>query len=183
MLKEKKKFKIKAGSEEYEFLIGKRSFQTSNVYVLDTKKQKVILINREPFNFIRNPKARLFESKSYNFSLTDDISKVQIVEKDKSLALDKMKKQKGKVYWVNEGQEDENETAGSWLSNFMKLKIKRYPTDLEKTSLGKLEGLAKVEFLNGNNQVEVIEIFHWAKMPPMPVPTGFVANILGNSAW
>ncbi|SMF55365.1 DUF4340 domain-containing protein [Pseudobacteriovorax antillogorgiicola] len=150
---------IKTKNEEYSFEIGKRSFQTSNVFVRDMKRDEVILVSRSAINILRNAKARLYERKPYNFDLNDDVVAVQISRGDKSLELVKEgRSEKGKVVWKRSDKDDKADSEASWLEKVLKLQVKKYATPVERQNLDKADALVTIGFKGQKNDVESMSI-------------------------
>ncbi len=159
--KDNKYFEIGESDSFKKFVIGKRSFQTSNIYVLDVSKQKVILINREPINLLRNPKARLFESHPYKFKLSDDVSSVVILKNGKELTMNLAKNEKNQILWTKPGDKEPLQSEGSWISSLLKLKITKYPIESERKKLEKLDNKFQVKFQKDGNKVEILSFYKW----------------------
>lgn len=156
-------FEIGSEGSTKRFVIGKRSFQTSNVYVLDKSRQKVILVQREPFNILRNPKARLFEARPFKFRLIDDVSHATISRGDKSLEMILGKDDKNKVFWTKPNEKETLESEGSWIRSLLRLKITKYAIGSEEKKLAKLTEEFQVNFTKNGEPVEQIKLYKLEK--------------------
>ena len=123
---EKTILSLNTTSEIYEFEVGKRSFQSSDVYLRDMQRQEVILSPNKAINIVINATSRLFKRNIVDFKLSEDVSHIDLSFGGRDINLIPSKEGGGNVMWRITGQTTAHESLSNWLKRFVGLKLKKY---------------------------------------------------------
>ena len=158
---ENSKTRLDVVTEEtkYSFDVGKRSFQTSNVFLHDSNRKEVILASRNAINLLRNAKARLYERSPIDFKLNDNVSLVKVRRGGDSIEIEKKgKDDKGKLLWKRKDKEQPSQDLGSWLNKVVKLQAKKYADPKHRQDFDKLSVILEASFFDREKSVDTIKI-------------------------
>lgn len=160
----------------FTLLMGKRSFQSPTVFVLDKDKNLVLLVQRKLMSMLEKPKARMAMSKPYNFA-EDDVARVYVHQDGKEWRFFR-KNQGTEKIWYPEAKDKASEAFRNWIDKVLKLRVEGYPEDAELEALGKLTPKFKLDLKSERADLDSWSILeetgtttrYWLKAGQLPVP-------------
>lgn len=141
-----------------EFILGKRSYGSNNIYIFDALKKKVLLVNSKPFESLKRIKTLMFERAP--FIVPSKMDKLSVTISGESVLT--ASAEIGNSKWKVESPDgDRGRQLERWLSDFRKLKVKSYlPPDEVVNGFGK--PLFSVE-LNGSDSSYLEKVQIWKR--------------------
>lgn len=157
LLEEGHSLEILTPNKTYRFLLGDRSYGSSNMYVMDQESNEVLLVISKPFDDLSKASSLLFERDLFDEAL-DNIEKIEIKRGEATVTWDHTEKdQKGMLIWRDDQPDAEaNSAYKSWIEKVDKLKVVRFATPQEHASLGNEKILFSVTLLREGKQVETL---------------------------
>lgn len=150
----------------YELKLGKRSYGSANRFVLDVKKNEVLLVDDTPFDQLKKADYRLFERRliALNF---DDLTKalIKFGEKSKKLAHTK-RDDKGNIQWTTD---DDAATPkpqySTWLGNVQKLRVVSFSDETQTKQLTEAPPVLEIALEKDGT---VLDTLVFKKLPTSP---------------
>lgn len=171
-------FEVQYGEgKTFSLSIGKRSFQSPHVFVLDKEKNMVLLVERKVMSMLEKPKARMALVKPFTFAEAD-LAQAQLSVDKKSETFTR-KQQAENKNWFAEGKKDApSEAFRNWLDKLLKLRVEGYPDEVQKAALAKLEPKFTLQLKSDREQLDTWSILedpgtpskYWLKTMKLPVP-------------
>jgi hypothetical protein len=147
---------LEFADQKYVFEVGKRSFQSPNVFMLDKKKNEVILVKQSLLNPLQKPRADLFERNIHDLEL-DTIDRIEVSNDDKQITLVPHEMKPGERKWVR-AEDKEDEAADNWLGRILDLRARNYKPLHETQSTDQQPLKLRIEFYRGEDIVEKFTI-------------------------
>lgn len=170
-------FEVQYGEGKvFTLLMGKRSFQSPTVFVLDKEKNLVLLVQRKVMSMLEKPKTRLGMSKPFTFA-ENDVARVYVTVDGKTSKFFR-KSQGTEQIWYPEAKDTASEAFRNWIDKVLKLRVEGYPQDEQKEALGKLPVKASFELKSDRADLDTWSIIeepgatprYWLKAGKLPVP-------------
>jgi hypothetical protein len=160
----------------FTLLMGKRSFQSPTVFVLDKDKNLVLLVQRKLISMLEKPKARMAMSKPFSFA-EDDVARVYVHQDGKEWRFFRKNQGVEKV-WYPEAKDKASEAFRNWIDKILKLRVEGYPQDAELEALNKLTPKFKLDLKSERDDLDSWSILeeagtsprYWLKAGQLPVP-------------
>lgn len=172
-------FEVNYGKDQsFKLALGKRGFQSPEIFVLDEAKQNVLLVAKQFFAPFERAKARLALSVPYRFN-PDDVSSVALNRDDKHQEFVRQIKGENKMWFTRGKLDAPNEAFRNWLDKLLKIRIETYAEASDAARIEKLP--AKFSVLLGSDKEE-LDLFlvledtsssptrYWLKSKKLPVP-------------
>lgn len=178
------------GDKTLKLLIGKRSFQSNQVFALDQERKIAILLDRKIINLLEKPKSRLALTKTLLMK-EDSLAQVQ-VEQGKSSISFQTKKKGNQLVWINPKKPDEStETFRNWIEKIMRLQIEAYAKDPEMKGIDASPTLFQMSYTDDRGSQEKWTFLqdstdgskYWLRSDKIPRPVlvdGARVNVLTN---
>jgi len=170
-------FEVQYGDgKAFTLLMGKRSFQSPTVFVLDKDKNLVLLVQRKVMSMLEKPKARMAMSKPFNF-VEDDVARVYVKQDGKEWRFFRKTQGANKI-WYPEAKDTATEAFRNWIDKILKLRVEGYPQDDQKEALSKLSPKFTLDLLSDRADLDTWSILeepgtpvrYWLKTGKLPVP-------------
>ncbi|HYX39879.1 MAG TPA: DUF4340 domain-containing protein [Oligoflexus sp.] len=170
-------FEVQYGEgKTFTLLMGKRSFQSPTVFVLDKDKNLVLLVQRKVMSMLEKPKARMAMSKPFSLA-EDDVSQVYVHQDNKTWKFYR-KTQGSEKVWYPEATDKPAEAFRNWIDKVLKLRVEGYPQDDQKEALSKLVPKFSMELKTDRADLDTWSILeeagtptrYWLKAGKLPVP-------------
>jgi hypothetical protein len=147
-----------------ELKIGKQAFGGSNLYVLDSKQNKILLLKATQIENFEKANIRLYE-RDVTDVLLDEVTAAEIIAQTKTKKIEHTKKgEQGELQWSDEGEKGAVKPSySSWMNKIAKLKIEKYATKEEMEALSKIEKFLVVRLLKNQNVNDELEFKKIAK--------------------
>jgi hypothetical protein len=160
----------------FTLLMGKRSFQSPTVFVLDKDKNLVLLVQRKLMSMLEKPKSRMAMSKPFSFD-EDDVARVYVNQDGKEWRFFRKNQGADKV-WYPEAKDKASEAFRNWIDKVLKLRVEGYPQDSELDALQKLTPKFKLDLKSERTDLDTWSILeesgttprYWLKADKLPVP-------------
>ena len=148
-----------SGGKSFSLKIGKRSYSSSNFYVLDQKSSKIILINARKIQDLERAKSRMYERKVFDVDL-DDVDQATIKVGTSEIFLDHTTRDsKGKKIWKVKDIEDDNRNFNIWRDKISKLSLVRFASEEERTQIKSTsKPFLSLQLMNGAKPIETLEL-------------------------
>ncbi len=174
---------------------GKRSFQSSEVFVLDVAKNSVFMLDRQFLSPLDKPKARLALSQPYQFK-SEDVKSVSLMQSTKTTEYFVQVKGDVRQWFKKEKKDAADESFKNWLDKFLKLKIEGYPTSEDQKAIDQATVKVSLSIFGEKEKLDVLSLLElkgesgtqfWLKADSLPVPVliesskaGLLLNDLSN---
>ena len=161
-----------------EFIVGKKSYGSTNPFLLDTARKKVILVHGTYIENLKNAVERMQERSIANFRF-DEVKKLAIQRNGVKWQWDHSKKDsKGNLVWRDdkEGAEPKPSYA-TWLDKIFRLRVIRYASQAEKVAIDASRPLLSLECGDGVKPIETLVIYKGSGADGQPqywLKTGFL---------
>lgn len=175
------KFEVKYGSDKiFKLAIGKRSFQSQGVFVLDESKQTVLMVNRKLFSAFERPKTRLELDHPFLFS-PDEVTSVIVSSGSSQEEFVRQNKGAARVWFARNKTDVPHESFRNWLEKFMRLKVEAYPEEGQAAAIEQLPRKFSLQLGGDKGELDVLALFedsstnparYWVKSKSLPVPVG-----------
>jgi hypothetical protein len=160
----------------FTLLMGKRSFQSPTVFVLDKDKNLVLLVQRKLMSMLEKPKSRMAMSKPFSFA-EDNVARVYVNQDNKEWRFFR-KKQGVEQVWYPEAKDKPTEAFRNWIDKVLKLRVEGYPQDSELEALQKLTPKFKLDLKSERVDLDTWSVLeesgttprYWLKTDKLPVP-------------
>lgn len=170
-------FEVEYGEgKALKLLMGKRSFQSSTVFVLDKDKNLVLLVQRKLMSMLEKPKARMAMTKPFSFAETD-VTQVNVLTDGKEAKFFQRAQGNSKL-WYPEAKDTPAEAFRNWIDKVLKLRVEGYPDDTQKETLSKLTPRFALALKGERKDLDTWSILEepgtpvkfWLKAGKLPVP-------------
>ncbi len=171
-------FEVHHGEDKvFQLLMGKRSFQSPHVFVLDKDKNTVLLVERKVMSLLEKPKARMAMVKPFSFTEAD-VAQVGL-SFEKKLENFTRKRQGENMVWFAESKADKpSEAFRNWIDKVLKLRVEGYPDAEQLEALNKLEAKFTVKLQSDRAELDTWSVLedtgnpakYWLKTTKLPVP-------------
>lgn len=175
------KFEVKyAKDKAFVLAIGKRSFQSQGVFVLDEGKQTVLMVNRKLFSAFERPKTRLALDQPFLFN-PDDVTGVLLAAGDSRGEFVRQNKGASKVWFARKKTDAPHESFRNWLEKFMRVKVDTYPEEAQAAAIEQLPKKFSLQLSGDKGELDVLTLFedqtvnparYWIRSKSLPVPVG-----------
>ncbi len=180
-------FEVKYGGDKsFKLAIGKRSFQSQGVFVLDEGKQTILMVNRKLFSAFERPKGRLGLDHPFLFE-GDQVTSVSISAENEQREFVRQNKGESKLWFARSKSDAPHESFRSWLEKFLRLKVETYPEEGQIQAIEQLPRKFTLQFGGDKGELDVLAIFedksatparYWVKSKALPVPLGVDASAI-----
>jgi hypothetical protein len=153
--------------KSFEFKVGKKGFGTQNLYLLDTAKKSVILVEGGAIDALRRARARLYERRltAQKFEeLTALVVSTPGASEDaastKSRRIQALKKdEKGESQWGDEGAKATPKASyKSWIDKVERLRLTSFAKASDEEELKSAKTLFEIALYAGEKMVDKIVI-------------------------
>jgi hypothetical protein len=148
---------IRLGEKAHIFKLGSKQFSSTNRFVYDEERKKVLLINGRHFEKLEKASSRLFERELIELKF-DEIKKATVVAGERTRALDHTKKgDDGVPGWSNDDANSRPKTVyANWLSKIEKLRIMSFVPEDQFAQIDSLPAILTLKFDTSKVQDEVV---------------------------
>jgi len=156
----KKIFQVKKGGKvELDLLVGKQSYGSQNLFVLDQVSKNVWLIDGDTVFDVEKADLRLYERNIMTFN-SDEIKTAEITLGQKTKVISKTKRdQQGALVWTDDKENAAPNLAyKSWFERFERLKVGIYAREEQVAALEKIPILFSVTVTTQIGSKETISI-------------------------
>lgn len=154
------KLEIRTQEETYRLELGKRNFQSSEIFVHDVQKNLVFLMRNRPVNLLDSAETRLYERRVHNINLEGEVQKIELKSSGRTRTFKKASQVKGGGYiWKKPDDTDAPEGLENWLMKVLKLQVKRYGTSNESQRIDRLQPFLSASFQTEKDVLDVIHIY------------------------
>jgi len=151
---------IESDGQSRKFRLGKRSYGSREMYLLDEKAQHGLMAAGVTFDKIKNAKSTLYERKL--FELADkDITKVTLTVGEAEKVMEhSTKDSKGVLIWSDPLDPSvEKPSYKSLVSKIEKIDAQSYASTSERDALSKLKSFAEFTFFKGSGETVVLKFY------------------------
>jgi hypothetical protein len=136
-----------------ELQLGKRGYGSTNYYVLDKGKNRVLLISGAEIENFEKANNRMLEVRLSDIDFAD-ISKVelQVGENTKTIA-HTQRNGAGQLIWTVPGQEEEKAAYKNLFTKIEKLRVKSYGSLEERQAMGAQIPFAELRMYKGDKEI------------------------------
>jgi len=161
-----KSLSIEAAGQTRGFKLGKRSYGSREMYLLDEKAGHVVMMAGSAFDKIKNARSSLYERKLFDL-VEKDIKKALLSSNGVELEMDHSNKNsKGAPIWSDpKDPEIEKPSYKSLVSKVEKLSAQAYASNAERDGLTKLKSFAEFTFFDDSNRSFVVKFYKQQKKP------------------
>jgi hypothetical protein len=165
-------------NQELKLAIGKRSFQSPEVFVLDEGKQTVLLLDRQTIALLERPKNRLALTQPYRFK-PDDLAAAMLSQEDKTAEFVQQGKGQARAWFTRGKSDSPNEAFRNWLDKLLKLRVEAYPSEEQVAGIEQLPRKFSILFRDERKELDLLTFYedssasplrYWVKSRSLPLP-------------
>ncbi len=167
-----------SGDKTFKLALGKRGFQSPDVFALDEDKQIVLLVAKQIFASFERPKARLALTNPYRLN-PDEVESAVLSVGDKHREYVRQVKGQSKSWYVRDKLDTPDEAFRNWLDKFLKIKVEAYPDEAQKTVIATLTPKFSILLKSQKAELDLLSVYEdvgstpakfWLKSKSLPVP-------------
>lgn len=146
------------GGKKLVYRIGQKSYGSSNVFVHDPERKKVILINGMQIENLADARSRMYERNMFEFD-ANDVKKAEIATDSLQAKWDQSERDdKGVLQW-KEDREGSSPKASykTWMDKVLKVKLQRYATETERSQVEAAPVVMSITFLDTRGPTDKLE--------------------------
>lgn len=172
-------FEVKYGTDQaFKLTLGKRGFQSPDIFVLDESKQSILLLAKQFFAPFERAKVRLALVSPYHFS-PDLISEASLNVGDKHMEFVKQGKGDSKSWYARSKLDAPDEAFRNWLEKLLKMRIEGYASAEEKPVIEQMPLKFSVLVKSEKQELDLFSIYedtrsaptrYWLRTRHIPLP-------------
>jgi hypothetical protein len=145
-------------NDKYRFVVGKKSFGSSNVFLLDEKKGEVILVKGGPIDNLAKAELRMFEREVMSLD-PEDMSAATIRKGEVTARWDhSSRSESGELQWKKEGHSAAHKAFANWIDKISKLRLTEFADESKVESLSTLPPVFEIDLASGMDKAENIVV-------------------------
>ena len=147
------------GEGQLEFVVGKKSYGSRNLFLADLGKKAILLINGTAIDDFKRANRAMFERRLVGFSGSDVTSALLKAGSISSELTHDQRGARGQIVWQRKDKGEEGaDTVDNWMNKLLKLTVTEYaPAERAQQFPANAEPLLELSFRKGAETLDQLE--------------------------